>query len=101
MSSWRDRMNRISGRTRFVGCRIGDVFWDEGAASDYFNELFTDSAQRYLSEPDLSSPATTDEFSLPVTRNLVVMLSVVYDGEVPELETNLADINAMKAGLFC
>jgi len=34
----------------------GDVFWDEGEAGDYFNELFTDSAQRYLSEPDLSVP---------------------------------------------
>jgi uncharacterized membrane protein len=157
MNSWRDRINQMSGRTRFVGCRIflhlagqevapllgilnrqareaidsdgdievvgeglaeicqsllqydeywlsganeGDVFWDEGAASDYFNELFTDSAQRYLSEPDLSQPTDTNEaFSLPVTRNLVVMLCVVYDGEVPELEANLADINAMKAGL--
>jgi len=27
-----------------------------GEAGDYFNELFTDSAQRYLSEPDLSVP---------------------------------------------
>ena len=31
----------------------GDVFWDEGEAGDYVNELFTDSAQRYLSQPDL------------------------------------------------
>ena len=28
----------------------GDVVWDEGEAGDYVNELFTDSAQRYLSE---------------------------------------------------
>lgn len=79
----------------------GDVFWDEGAAGDYFNELFTDSAQRYLSEPDLNSFANpaNEPFSLPVTHNLVVMITVAFEGEVPELETNLADINALKAGL--
>jgi len=83
------------------GANEGDVFWDEGAAGDYVNELFTDSAQRYLSEPDLNAPPTREDepFSLPVTRNLVVMLTVAFEGEVPELETNLADINAMKAGL--
>ena len=154
MSSW---LNRMTGRTRFVVCRLflhlagqdvapllgvlnraarqaidsdgdlevlseglveicqsllqydeywlsaaneGDVFWDEGAASDFFNELFTDSAQRYLSEPDLNTAAGIQEpFSLPVTQNLVVMITVAFEGEVPELETNLADINALKAGL--
>ena len=155
MSSW---LNRMTGRTRFVVCRLflhlagqdvapllgvlnraarqaidsdgdvevlseglveicqsllqydeywlsaaneGDVFWDEGAASDFFNELFTDSAQRYLSEPDLSTAAggVQEPFSLPVTQNLVVMITVAFVGEVPELETNLADINALKAGL--
>jgi uncharacterized membrane protein len=78
----------------------GDVFWDEGAAGDYVNELFTDSAERYLSEPNLNPPAGADEpLSLPATRNLVVMITVAYEGEAPELESNLADINAMKAGL--
>ena len=28
----------------------GDVFWHEGEAGDYVNELFTDSAARYLRE---------------------------------------------------
>lgn len=154
MSSW---LNRMTGRTRFVVCRLflhlagqevapllgvlnraarqaidadgdleilgeglvqicqsllqydeywlsaaneGDVFWDEGAAGDYVNELFTDSAQRYLSEPDLNAPPRADDpLSLPVTRNLVVMITVALEGEVPELETNLADITALKAGL--
>ena len=79
----------------------GDVFWDEGAAGDYVNELFTDSAQRYLSEPNLNAPIgrADDPLSLPVTRNLVVMITVAFEGEVPELETNLADISALKAGL--
>lgn len=27
------------------------------------------------------------------------MITVAFEGEVPELETNLADINALKAGL--
>ena len=155
MNSWRDRFNKISGRTRFVVCRLflhlagqdvapllgvfnraarqaidadgdieilgeglveicqsllqydeywvsaaneGDVFWDEGEAGDYINELFTDSAQRYLSEPDLSTPySDLDEpLSLPVTRNIVVMITVAFEGEVVELENNLADINALK-----
>jgi len=62
------------------------------AKGDYFNELFTDSAQRYLSEPDLSVPTRDDPLSLPVTRNVVVMITVAF--EIPELETNLADISA-------
>ncbi|AFZ30267.1 hypothetical protein Glo7428_1711 [Gloeocapsa sp. PCC 7428] len=157
MNAWRDRLNRMTGRTRFVVCRIfvhlagsdvapllgilnrtareaidsegdlevlgeglvevcqsllqydeywlsaaneGDVFWDEGEAGDYFNELFTDSAQRYLSEVDLDSDANLNEpLSLPATRNVIVMLTAAFEGEVPELETNLADINALKAGL--
>lgn len=78
----------------------GDVLWDEGEAGDYFNDLFTDSAQRYLSEPDLGTPArASDPFSLPVTRNLIVMITVACEGEVPQLETDLANIAALKAGL--
>lgn len=78
----------------------GDVFWNEGEAGDYVNELFTDSAQRYLSQPDLSQPLTEDEIlSLPVTRNLVVIIAVAAEGEVPDLETNLADLEALEYGL--
>lgn len=79
----------------------GDVFWNEGEAGDYINELFTDSAQRYLSELDLSTPASdpNQPLSIPVTRNVVVMISVAFEGEVPELETSLADVSALKASL--
>ncbi|MDJ0635173.1 MAG: DUF1517 domain-containing protein [Xenococcaceae cyanobacterium MO_188.B29] len=78
----------------------GDVFWNEGEAGDYVNELFTDSAQRYLSQPDLSEPLAEDELlSLPVTRNLVVIIAVAAEGEVPDLETNLADMEALEYGL--
>ena len=78
----------------------GDVFWDEGEAGDYVNELFTDSAQRYLSQPDLSRPLAEDELlSLPVTRNLVVIIAVAAEGEVADLETNLADMEALEYGL--
>lgn len=157
MNSWRDRINRLGGRTRYVVCRLlihlagqevapllgvlnrtareavesegdlgvlgeglvdicqallqhdiywqsaaneGDVFWNEGEAGDYVNELFTDSAQRYLSEPDFDQPLGADKpLSFPVTPNLVVMITVAYTGEVPELETDLAQMDALKAGL--
>ncbi|WP_421655835.1 DUF1517 domain-containing protein [Leptothermofonsia sp. ETS-13] len=157
MNSWRDRLNQLGGRTRFVVCRLfihlageevapllgtlnraareavdaegdlevlgeglveicqnllqydtywqsaaneGNVFWDEGEAGDYVTELFTDSAQRYGSIPEPDDSAASDEpFSLPVTRHLVVMLTVAYEGEVPELETDLSNITALKAGL--
>ncbi len=158
MNSWGDRFNRMTGRTRFVVCRLflhlagqevaplmgvlnrtarqavdadgdlevlgeglveicqsllqydeywasaaneGDVLWNEGEAGDYVNELFTDSAQRYLSEPDLSAPSSgfDEPLSLPITHNLVVMITVAAEGEVPDLETNLADVSALKAGL--
>lgn len=79
----------------------GEVFWEEGAAGDYVEELFTDSAQRYLSQPnlDLEEPASPEFLTLPVTQNLVVMLTVALEGEVPALETDLANFAALKAGL--
>ncbi|MEB3182447.1 MAG: DUF1517 domain-containing protein [Nostocaceae cyanobacterium] len=78
----------------------GDVFWSEGEAGDYVNELFTDSAQRYLSEPDYhSSSAFNEPLSIPVTRNVVVMLTVAFEGEVPDLETDLSNVPALKNGL--
>jgi uncharacterized membrane protein len=78
----------------------GNIFWDEGEAGDYVNELFTDSAQRYLSQPDFSQTADDKvPLSLPVTPNLVVTISVAFEGEVPELETNLADREALEEGL--
>ncbi|MCU0533345.1 MAG: DUF1517 domain-containing protein [Hydrococcus sp. Prado102] len=157
MSSWRDRLNQFTGKTRYVVCRIfvhlagdevapllgvlnreardaidsdgemevlgeglvnicqnllqmklywqsaaneGDVFWNEGEAGDYVNELFTDSAQRYLSEPDYDSSSSKSEpLSLPITHNLVVMIVVAFDGEAPELENNLADRDALEDAL--
>ncbi|BAS57107.1 conserved hypothetical protein [Leptolyngbya boryana IAM M-101] len=78
----------------------GDAIRDEGEAGDYVNELFTDSAQRYLSAPELESAETSpDELTLPVTQNLVVMITIAAEGEAPELETDLADLRALQAGL--
>ena len=155
MSSWRDRISKFSGKTRFVVSRVfihlagdeiapmlgvlnrvareaieadgdlevlgeglvtvcqnllqmqeywqsasneGDVVWNEGEAGDYVNELFTDSAQRYMSEVD-TSQVDDEPLSLPVTRNLVIMLTVAFEGESPGLENNLADIEALEYGL--
>lgn len=157
MDSWRDRLNKLGGRARFVVCRLfihlageevapllgvlnrvgrtaidadgdlevlgeglveicqnllqldtywqaaaneGDVFWESGEAGDYVNELFTDTAQRYLSEVHLTGTQPTDQvLSLPITRNLIVMITVAYEGEVPQLETDLANLAALKTGL--
>ena len=157
MASWRDRISKFSGKTRFVVSRIfihlsgaeiapmlgilnrvareaieadgdlevlgeglvsvcqnllqmssywqsaaneGDVLWDEGEAGDYVNELFTDSAQRYSSVIDTSQGDRDDQpLSLPITRNLVVMLTVAFEGESADLENNLADPEALEYGL--
>ncbi|MCC5660234.1 DUF1517 domain-containing protein [Nostoc sp. XA010] len=77
----------------------GDVFFDEGEAGDYVNELFTDSAQRYLSEPSYSSDRSNEPLSIPVTQNVIVMVTAAYEGEVPELETDLSNVQALKEGL--
>lgn len=77
----------------------GDVFWNEGDAGDFVTELFTDSAQRYRSAPDYEQSSPAGELSLPITHNLVVMLTVAFEGEAPELETDLANLQALKAGL--
>lgn len=156
MSSWRDRLNQMSGKTRIVVCRLfihlagkevapllgtlnqaarqaieaegdlevlgeglvdicqsllrydtywrsaaneGDVFWDEGDAEDYVNELFIDSAQRYGSSFEDADEDVDDAFSIPVTQNIVVMITVAYEGEEPALESDLADLSALKVGL--
>ena len=156
MASWRDRISKFSGKTRFVVSRTfihlagdeiapmlgvlnrvareaieadgdlevlgeglvsvcqnllqmssywqsaaneGDVLWDEGEAGDYVNELFTDSASRYLSEIDTVEDNDDEPLSLPVTRNLVIMITVAFEGESPDLETNLADLEALEYGL--
>lgn len=78
----------------------GDVIWNETEAAEYFNELFTDSGQRYLSQPDFSQPVDEHQpLSLPMTRNLVVMITIVAEREVPDLETDLSSVEAMKEGL--
>lgn len=77
----------------------GDVFWKEEEAGDYVEELFTDSAQRYLSEPNFSQDPDDRDLQIPITRNVVVMLTVAFEGESPQLETDLADISALKKGL--
>ncbi|MGB3532773.1 MAG: DUF1517 domain-containing protein [Microcoleaceae cyanobacterium] len=76
----------------------GDFVWDEAEAGDYFTELFTDSASRYLAEPELSTEED-DSFSVPITQNIIVMITLAAEGEVPELETSLADAVAMVDGL--
>jgi Protein of unknown function (DUF1517) len=156
MTSWRDRFNQFSGKTRFVVCRLflhlagsevaplmgvlndlgrqaidadgdiellgaglvelcqtllqyqtywrsaaneGDVLWAEDDAGDYVNDLFMDSAQRYLSTPDDSADANPDSLALPITQNLVVMITIAAEGEVPALETDLSNVSALTTAL--
>jgi hypothetical protein len=77
----------------------GDVFWDEADAGDFVTELFTDSAQRYLSQPDLEEVEENTPLSLLVTDNIIVMITVAFEGEVLEIETDLADMEALTYGL--
>jgi Protein of unknown function (DUF1517) len=83
------------------GSNEGDVFWDESEAGNYVNELFTDSAQRYLSQPniDFAQQQQSDPLVIPVTHNVVVMITVAYEGDVPILESDLSNMSAMKDGL--
>lgn len=77
----------------------GDVFWDEGEAGDYVTELFTDSAQRYLSDAISEDLDPSQDLTLPLTSNLVVMIAIAFTGEAPDLETNLADRLTLEEGL--
>jgi Protein of unknown function (DUF1517) len=77
----------------------GDMMWEEGQAGGYVNELFTDSAQRYLSDPDIGQTRPAEELTLPPTPNLVVMITVAFTGTDETIEANLADVGAMKVAL--
>jgi hypothetical protein len=81
----------------YAAANEGDVFWKEGETGDYVNELFTDSAQRYGASLDFNANSSNQPLSLPVTRNVIVMITIATEGEVPELETDLANIPALKA----
>ncbi|MBW4556427.1 MAG: DUF1517 domain-containing protein [Trichormus sp. ATA11-4-KO1] len=76
----------------------GDVFWDEGEAGDYVNDLFSDCAERYGADFDVDADLN-QPFAIPVTRNVIVMITVAYEGEVPDLETDLSNIPALKDAL--
>lgn len=82
----------------YAAANEGDVVWDEGDASDYFEELFADSAQRYLAQPEAADDGE-ETLVLSPTENLVVMLTVAAEGEVPQLETDLAEFEALQAAL--
>ncbi len=78
----------------------GDVCWSEADADDLFTELFTDSGERYLSGDTLAGEdPSPEDFQIPITQNLVVMITVAYEGEETALETNLADLGALRQGL--
>lgn len=78
----------------------GDVFWSEEEASDYLNELFTDASRRYLSETDQPSPQDLGQpLTLPITPNVVVMLTLALEGEAPDLEADLSNVEALRRGL--
>ncbi len=78
----------------------GDVIWDEGEAGDFFDEMFTDSASRYLSSGENEDYGEGNELlTLPPTGNLVVMITVAFEGEVPDIETDLASMGAMTQAL--
>ena len=78
----------------------GDVLTQEEEAGDYVTELFTDSAQRYLSQPDFEEDSETNEpLSLNPTQNIITMITIACEGEVPSLETDLAELDAMEEGL--
>jgi hypothetical protein len=74
----------------------GDVVWDEGEASDYLTQLFTNSAQRYLSGAALEGKPD-DELAIGISQNLVAMLELAFEGEEPALETSLTEVAALKA----
>jgi Protein of unknown function (DUF1517) len=77
----------------------GDVVWNEGEAGDYVNDLFMDSAQRYLSTPSSEDDQPEDPLTIPVTQNLIVMITIAAEGEVPTLETDLSSMSALTAAL--
>ena len=158
MNTWNDRLNKLTGKTRFIVSRIlihlkgpevptllgvlnraaqnaidndgdlyilgqslveicenllqresswmaasneGEVLWSEEEASEYLNELFTDSTSRYLSDAGEArdSPGDAEALKIPMTSNLVVMITIACEGEVPQLEADLADISALKQAL--
>jgi len=77
----------------------GEAFTKEEQAGDYGAETFSDLSQRYLS----SSATEGSVLSVPNTarppQNIVVMITVAYQGEIPELEANLHSLTQVKSAL--
>jgi hypothetical protein len=76
----------------------GEVMWNEGDAGGFVNELFTDSAQRYLSEPDPTAKANP-ELTLAPTPNLVVMITIAFTGQDDSIENDLSQVEPLRVAL--
>jgi hypothetical protein len=77
----------------------GEVFWDEGEAADYVNELFMNSAARYVPEDQQETNGDQPTLELSGVQNLVVSIAWVYIGEILDLETNLAAAEPLNRAL--
>ncbi|NJM47038.1 MAG: DUF1517 domain-containing protein [Alkalinema sp. RU_4_3] len=78
----------------------GEVFWDEGEAADYINELFMDSASRYVLEEDEEPNGDQSTLTLSGVQTIVVSIAWAYIGAIPDLEANLAEVEALKRALI-
>jgi len=76
----------------------GEVFKKEEEAGDYGAECFAENSQRYLSSGD-GPVSTTAPVSAKSPQNIVVMLTVAYQGEIAELEASLTSVESVRRAL--
>jgi uncharacterized membrane protein len=76
----------------------GEVMWNEGDAGGFVNELFTDSGQRYMGEPDPNVKVDA-ELTLAPTPNLVVMITIAFTGADESIENNLSQVAPLRNAL--
>jgi len=76
----------------------GEVFKKEEEAGDYGADCFAQNSQRYLSSGD--GPVTeTAPVQVKAPQNIVVMLTVAYEGEIQDLEASLTSTESLKRAL--
>ncbi|WP_218081010.1 DUF1517 domain-containing protein [Anthocerotibacter panamensis] len=78
----------------------GEVFTKEVEAGDYGAECFAQNSQRYLSSGEgLQEAPVAVPTRARSPQNIVVMLTVAYQGELAELETALTSVDAVRRAL--
>lgn len=85
----------------YAAANEGEVFRDEGSAGAHLQELHTEADNYFASDllQTTAPPAEADPLTLPVTSNVIAIVTLAYTGEATALETGLDEADRLTDAL--